>query len=312
MRIRVYRGAVHTKTMYPSPFQYHRASSLQEATRLLAELGEQARPLAGGQSLVPLMKLRLAAPAHLVDLNFLTGLSHVERRNGSLRIGALARHSEIEASPAAAVIPILHDCAAGIADPQVRHRGTIGGSVAEADPSGDWVAVLLTLDTTVHITGPSGERSIPLAEFVTDAYTTLLAPAELIREISIKAPTASSGGAYIAYKRCAPVYATATAAVQLTLGDRDTCSDARIALGCVALTPVRPSAAEAALRGKPLNAKTVEAAVEAARAATDPSTDIRGSAEYKKDLVAALVRRAIETAVRRARGETVAGGHLYA
>jgi len=298
--------------MYPSPFHYHRASSLEEASRLLAQLGEEARPLAGGQSLVPLMKLRLAAPAHLVDLNFISALSHVERKNGTLRIGALARHSEIEGSPAAAAIPILRDCAAGIADPQVRHRGTIGGSVAEADPSGDWVPVLLTLDTTVHITGPNGERSVPLAEFVTDAYTTQLAPVELIREISIKAPAASSGGAYIAYKRCAPVYATATAAVQLTLGDRDTCADARIALGCVALTPVRPAEAEALLRGKPLNAKTIDAAVEAARAATDPPSDIRGSAEYKKDLVAALVRRAIETAVRRARGEDVAGGHLYA
>jgi len=194
----------------------------------------------------------------------------------------------------------------------VRHRGTIGGSVAEADPSGDWVPVLLTLDTTVHVTGPAGERGIPLAEFVTDAYTTQLAPAELIREISIQAPAASSGGAYIAYKRCAPVYATATAAVQLTLAGRDTCSDVRIALGCVALTPVRPAEAEAALRGQPLNAKTIDATVEAARAATDPPSDIRGSAEYKKNLVAALVRRAIETAVRRARGETVAGGHLYA
>lgn len=298
--------------MYPSPFRYHRARSLEEASKLLAELGEEARPLAGGQSLVPLMKLRLAAPAHLVDLNFLSGLAHIERSNGTLRIGALARHAEIEASAAAAAIPILHDCAAGIADPQVRHRGTIGGSVAEADPSGDWVPVLLTLNTTVHAVGPQGARSIPLTEFIEDAYTTKLAAAELIREISIEAPPARSGGAYIAFKRCAPVYATATAAVQLTLGDRDTCADARIALGCVALTPLRPSEAEAALRGKPLNAKTIEAAVEAARAAADPPADIRGSAEYKKDLVAALVRRAIDTAARRARGEAVPGGHIYA
>lgn len=297
--------------MYPSPFRYHRAGSLAEASRILAELGEEARPLAGGQSLIPLMKLRLAAPAHLVDLNFIQGLSQVERANGTLRIGALARHAEIEASAAVQAIPILHDCAAGIADPQIRHRGTIGGSVAEADPSGDWVPVLLTLNTTVHIVGPEGERAIPLSDFIVDAYTTKLAPAELIREITVEAPPASSGGAYIAFKRCAPVYATATAAVQLTM-QGDTCADARIALGCVALTPVRPAEAEAALRGKPVSAQSIAAAAEAARAAADPQTDIRGSAEYKKDLVAALVRRAIETAARRARGERAAGGHLYA
>lgn len=297
--------------MYPSPFHYHRAGSLAEASRLLAELGEEARPLAGGQSLIPLMKLRLAAPAHLVDLNFIQGLSHVERSNGTLRIGALARHAEIEASAAARAIPILHDCAAGIADPQVRHRGTVGGSVAEVDPSGDWIPVLLTLDTTVHATGPDGERQIALPEFIVDAYVSKLAPAELIREIRVQIPPAGSGGAYVAYKRCAPVYATATAAVQLTL-QGDTCADARIALGCVALTPVRPAAAEAALRGQPLSSKAIEAAVEAARAAVDPPADIRGSSEYKKDLVAALVRRAIETAGRRARGEQVAGGHIYA
>jgi carbon-monoxide dehydrogenase medium subunit len=297
--------------MYPSPFRYHRASSLADASRLLAELGEEARPLAGGQSLIPLMKLRLAAPAHLVDLNFIQGLSQVERSNGTLRIGALARHAEIEASAAAQAIPILHDCAAGIADPQIRHRGTIGGSVAEADPSGDWVPVLLTLNTTVLAVGPEGERAISLADFIVDAYTTKLAPAELIREITVEAPPAASGGAYIAFKRCAPVYATATAAVQLSM-QGDTCSDARIALGCVALTPVRPAEAEAALRGKPITAQSIAAAAEAARAAADPQPDIRGSAEYKKDLVAALVRRAIETAARRARGERVPGGHLYA
>jgi carbon-monoxide dehydrogenase medium subunit len=297
--------------MYPSPFRYHRASSLADASRILAELGEEARPLAGGQSLIPLMKLRLAAPAHLVDLNFIQGLSQVERSNGTLRIGALARHAEIEASAAAQAIPILHDCAAGIADPQIRHRGTIGGSVAEADPSGDWVPVLLTLNTTVLAVGPEGERAISLADFIVDAYTTKLAPAELIREITVEAPPAASGGAYIAFKRCAPVYATATAAVQLSM-QGDTCSDARIALGCVALTPVRPAEAEAALRGKPITAQSIAAAAEAARAAADPQPDIRGSAEYKKDLVAALVRRAIETAARRARGERVPGGHLYA
>ena len=158
--------------MYPSPFRYHRAASLMEASSIVAGLGEEAKVLAGGQSLLPLMKLRLASPTHLVDLNFVPGLSFVQRGNGEIRIGALTRHSEIEASPISRQIPILHDCAAGIADVQVRNRGTLGGSLAEADPSGDWGVVLQTLATTVNTIGPHGDRAILLSEFFTDAYTT--------------------------------------------------------------------------------------------------------------------------------------------
>ncbi len=298
--------------MYPSPFHYHRAASLEDASRLLAELGTEARPLAGGQSLVPLMKLRLAAPAHLVDLNFIPYLSGIRRKNDTLHFAAMTRHAAIEASPLVAAIPILHDCAAGIADPQVRNRGTLGGSLAEADPSGDWAPVLLTLETTIVAVGPDGERRIPLSEFITDAYTTKLGAADLIREVIVETPPARSAGAYIAYKRCAPVYATATAAAQLTLHKDGSCAAARIALGCVGLMPVLPQEAEAVLRGSPLDAKNIAAAAEAARAACDPPSDIRGSAQYKKDLVAALVQRAVHRAVQRARGERVEGGHLYA
>src|ERR1700739_1790462 len=136
--------------MYPRAFTYHRASSLKDAATLLSQLGEGAKLLAGGQSLIPLMKLRFANPAHLVDLNYVAGTSYVKDENGGLRIGALTRHAEIEASPIVATIPILHDCAAGIADVQVRNRGTIGGSLAEADPSGDWATVLMTLETEVR------------------------------------------------------------------------------------------------------------------------------------------------------------------
>src|SRR5256885_305940 len=139
--------------MYPRAFSYHRASSLKDAATLLSQLGEGAKLLAGGQSLIPLMKLRFANPAHLVDLNFISGTSYIEEENGTLRFGALTRHAEIEASAVAAKIPILHDCAAGIADVQVRNRGTIGGSLAEADPSGDWAAVLSTLYTVVRCIG---------------------------------------------------------------------------------------------------------------------------------------------------------------
>ena len=203
--------------MYPRPFHYHRARSLIEATAMLAQLGEDAKLLAGGQSLIPLMKLRFANPRHLVDLNFVSGTSYIQEENGTVKFGALTRHSEIENSHIAEHFPILHDCAAGIADVQIRNRGTIGGSLAEADPSGDWATVLLTQKTDVRCLSPRGERTIALADFITDAYTTLLEHDELVREVMVKKPDKSSGGAYLAFKRSAPVYPTASAAVQLTM-----------------------------------------------------------------------------------------------
>jgi carbon-monoxide dehydrogenase medium subunit len=305
-------GSQKEATMYPRPFHYHRAASLKEAVSLLSELGEEAKLLAGGQSLIPLMKLRLASPEHLVDLNFVPDLSYIKKTNGELRIGALARHAEIEASDVAAKISLLHDCAAGIADVQVRNRGTLGGSLAEADPSSDWAAALLTQETQVACVGPEGERSLSLEEFITDAYTTVLGPAELVREIVVKLPPAKSGSAYLALKRSPPVYATASAAVQLTLGDKDTCKEARIALGAVGLTAIRATEAEGALRGQRLTAKSLQAAAEAAMAACDPQPDMRGTADYKRQVVGALVKRAIDVAARRARGEKVEVSHYYA
>ncbi|MGA7686840.1 MAG: FAD binding domain-containing protein, partial [Terriglobales bacterium] len=224
---------------------------------------------------------------------------------------AMTRHAEIEHSSLAHQIPMLHDCAAGIADVQIRNRGTIGGSLAEADPSGDWGNALLTLDTTVHCLGPDGKRAIALKDFVKDAYTTALAHDELVSEVEIKMPPKGSGGAYLAFKRSAPVYPSASVAVQLTM-EGDVCQEAAIALGCVGLTAMRASAAEAELRGKVVNEKTMAAAAEAARAAGDPQPDMRGSAEYKRQLVVALCKRALRIAVRRARGERVEGAHLYA
>jgi aerobic carbon-monoxide dehydrogenase medium subunit len=296
--------------MYPRPFQYHRAASLMEAATMLSQLGEEARPLAGGQSLIPLMKLRFANPLHLVDLNFIADTSYIKEEGRALQIGPLTRHAEIENSAVVGRIPILHDCAAGIADVQVRNRGTIGGSVAEADPSGDWAVALATLHCEVGCIGRSGERTLPLADFVKDAYTTALAPDELVKEIKVNIPPKGSGGAYLAFKRAAPVYATASAAVQLTM-DGDVCREAAIALGCVGLTAIRAEEAETALRGHPVNEKKLKTAMEAARAAADPQPDMRGSVDYKRALVAALVKRAIEIAVRRARGEQVEAGPIY-
>ena len=278
---------------------------------LLSQLGDEARPLAGGQSLIPLMKLRLASPAHLIDLNFVPGTSYIKGEADTLRFGAMTRHAEIENSELARKLPLLHDCAAGIADVQVRNRGTIGGSVAEADPSGDWAVALATLDCEIGCIGNNGERTVPLGDFITDAYTTVLEPGELVKEIKVKVPAKGSGGAYLAYKRAAPVYASASAAVHLTM-DKDVCKDVAIALGCVGLTAIRANEAEAALRGRAVTEKSVAAAMEAARSAADPQADMRGSAEYKRTLVAALVKRAIDVAVRRARGEQVEVGPIYA
>jgi len=278
---------------------------------MLGQLGDEAKLLAGGQSLIPLMKLRFANPLHLVDLNFVGGTSYVREEAGTLRFGALTRHAEIENSSAAAKVPILHDCATGIADVQVRNRGTIGGSLAEADPSGDWATVLQTLETEVRCLGPKGERTVALADFIKDAYTTDLAHEELVSEVIVKMPGKGSGGAYLAFKRSAPVYPTASVAVQLTM-EGDTCKNAAISLGCVGLTAVNATEAAAALRGQTLNDRAISLAMDAAHAAADPQPDMRGSAEYKRSLVGALVKRAIDVAARRANGEQVEVSHTYA
>ncbi|HEY7099824.1 MAG TPA: xanthine dehydrogenase family protein subunit M [Terriglobales bacterium] len=297
--------------MYPRAFHYHRAASFKEASTMLSQLGEDAKLLAGGQSLIPLMKLRFANPSHLVDLNFISETSYIKEEGGTLRFGALTRHAEIEASQIAAKIPILHDCATGIADVQVRNRGTIGGSLAEADPSGDWATVLMTLETEVRALGQNGERTIVLPKFIKDAYTTDLAHDELLTEVLVKIPPKGSGGAYMAFKRSAPVYPTASAAVQITM-DGDICKEAAISLGCVGLTAIKATAAEDALRGQPVNDKILNIAMEAASAAADPQPDMRGSAEYKRRLVGALVKRATNYAIRRAKGEQVEVSHIYA
>ena len=297
--------------MFPREFHYHRASSLKEAASMLSQLGEEAKLLAGGQSLIPLMKLRFANPRHLVDLNFVPEAAYLKEEDGRLYLGALTRHAEIEHSALSRKIPILHDCAAGIADVQIRNRGTIGGSLAEADPSGDWATVLLTQRVEVRCLGGGGERTIALKDFVRDAYTTALEHDELIKEIVVHKPAAGSGAAYVAFKRSAPVYPTASAAVHLEM-DGEVCKDAAIVLGCVGLTAVKASEAEGALRGQKVEEKSIARAMDAAHAAADPQTDMRGSADYKRTLVAALVKRAIDFALRRARGEQVEVSHIYA
>jgi len=171
--------------VYAAPFSYYRAASLQEAVKLLQDLGEDARLIAGGQSLIPLMKMRMTRPSALIDINFIPGLSEIQNSKGELRFGALARHADIENSSVGSAIPIVHDCAAGIADAQVRNQGTIGGSLAEADPSGDWGTALLALDTTVICFGPGGRHTVPLEAFIKDAYTTVLAHDEIVTGVQL-------------------------------------------------------------------------------------------------------------------------------
>lgn len=278
---------------------------------MLAELGEDAKFLAGGQSLIPLMKLRLSAPAHLVDLNFIPETSYI-RSNGTVRLGAMTRHSEIAASADVARNPILHDCAAGIADPQVRHMGTIGGSIAEADPTGDWAPVLLATGASVKTLGPGGERTIAIADLILDAYTTALQPGELITEIAVSPSQPRTGGAYIALKRCAPVYASASIAVQLSFNEDQTCREAHVYLGVLGLTATRVAAAEELLRGQAVDDRQIEGVREAVMDVAEPASDMRGSAEYKRHAAGALSKLALDAAVRRARGEHVEVTHLYA
>jgi carbon-monoxide dehydrogenase medium subunit len=297
--------------MYPRTFQYHRARSLPDAVSLLMELGGDARLLAGGQSLIPLMKLRLSAPSHLVDLSFVREATYIHA-NGELRLGAMTRHAEIAASDDVATIPILHDCAQGIADPQVRNMGTIGGSIAEADPTGDWAPVLMAVGAVVEILGPGGERSVDIADFTQDAFTTALQQGELVREIVVPRQPSRSGGAYLALKRCAPVYASASVAVQLTMHDDAVCNDARVYVGVLGLTPSRVQAAEGALRGQQVTASKMEDVRAAIMDVAQPVSDMRGSAEYKRQAAGALGKLACAAALRRVRGETVEIEHVYA
>ena len=296
--------------MYPAPFAFHRVSSVQEAVSLLAELGTDAKFLSGGQSLIPLLKLRLDAPSNLVDISRIPDLSDIAQDGDVVNIGALATHADIAKSNVAASIPIIGDCAGGIADAQIRSRGTIGGSLAEADPGGDWAPIMLLLDGSVTCVGPGGTRTLAVDELIEDAFTTRLEHGEMVTQVHFKVPPASSGGAYIAFKRAAPAYPTATAGVQLTVSG-DTCVDAGVVLGSTGLKAARVPDAEALLRGNPLSTAQIDKAAAAAYESAEPLPDLRGSEDYKRTLLRALVKRATGLAARRAAGEQIEGSHNY-
>src|SRR5262245_31312423 len=291
--------------MIPAAFQYHAPTSLGEATALLAKLGEDAKVLSGGQSLIPLMKLRLASPAHLVDINGIGGLAGIRESDGVLSIGALTRESDLEASDLVRTrYPLLHDTSRVIADPLVRNLATVGGNLAHADPANDHPATMLALGAEVVAAGPKGQRRIPIGSFFTGPFATALSADEILVEIRIPQPVARSAGAYLKLERKVGDFATAAVAVQVTLGAGGACDRVGIALTNVGLTPIQASEAEAVLRGKRPDEAAIKRASELAAAAAQPSDDLRGPAEYKRDLIRVLTARALRKALERAEGRT--------
>jgi carbon-monoxide dehydrogenase medium subunit len=287
--------------MIPAAFAYHVPSSLAEAVALLARLGDDAKILSGGQSLIPMMKLRLATPGHLVDLGRIPGLDHLREVDGALRIGALVRESDLEDSDLVRTrYPLLHDASRVIADPVVRNLATVCGNLAHADPANDHPAAMLALGAEMIAVGPGGERRIPARAFFTGLFATALGPAEVLTEVRVPAPPPRSAGAYLKLERKVGDFATAAVAVQVTLGGDGACEKVGIGLTNVGPTPIQARAAEAALVGRRPDASAIRAAAAAASQEARPETDLRGPAEYKRDLVRVLTARALARAVERA------------
>ena len=290
--------------MYPASFEYHAPRTLDEALGLLAELGEDGRVLAGGQSLIPLMKIRLATPEALVDINRIPGLDGLERSNGHLRIGALVRHNDVAGSDLVrAANPTMASAAPWISDPLVRNLGTLCGSVAHCDPQGDWGSVMLACGAdVVAVRQGGGERSIPIADFKVGAFTNSLEPGEMVTEVRVPVADGRVGGCYLKLERKIGDYATVGVAIHLELdepGERITA--AGIGLTSVAPSNVKATEAERLLVGEPPSAELFAAAADAAAAAADPKDDVRGSAAYKRQVVRVYMRRGLEQAVEQAR-----------
>ncbi|HEV8308544.1 MAG TPA: xanthine dehydrogenase family protein subunit M [Methylomirabilota bacterium] len=289
--------------MIPAAFEYHVPTSIAEATALLTRLGDDAKVVSGGQSLIPLMKLRLATPRHLVDINRIPGLAYIRQADGVLQIGALARESDLEDSDLIGTrYPILADTSRVIADPLVRNLATVCGNLAHADPANDHPATMLALGAEVVAAGPNGERRIPVRSLFTGPFTTTLAPDEIIVEIRVPAPPARSGGAYLKLERKVGDFATAAVAAQLTLGPDGACQRAGIGLTNVGATPIEAGRAERFLAGKRPDDAVIRQAAELAAEESQPTSDLRGPAEYKRDLVRVLAARAIRRALERAGG----------
>jgi aerobic carbon-monoxide dehydrogenase medium subunit len=289
--------------MIPRNFEYVAPSTLDEAVSILSKLGPDAKILSGGQSLIPMMKLRLATPPYIIDINRIPDLNYISEFNGFLRIGALARENDLDVSPAVVSrYPILVDTTSVIADPLVRNQATACGNLAHGDPANDHPATMLALEASVIAVGPSGEREIPVESFFTGLFTTALRPNEILKEIRVPIPPPSSGGAYLKLERKVGDYATAGVAVQITVNSMGVCQHAGIGLTNVGFVPLKARKAEAFMVGKTLDISTIKQAAELAAGDSQPIDDIRGSADYKRDLVRVLTARALYRAIKRAMG----------
>jgi len=289
--------------MIPRSFEYFSPRTLDEAIALLQKLGPEAKLLSGGQSLIPMMKLRMVSPQHIVDINRIPGLDYINESDGHLKIGALAREHQLESSEVVNTkLPILADTAKFIADPLVRSQATVCGNLAHGDPANDHPATMLALGATVVATGPKGQREIPVAGFFPGLFTTALEPEEILTEIKIPLPPPKSGGAYLKLERKVGDFATAGVAAQITLDDAGNCAKAGVGLTNVGMTPIKATKTEAFLTGKTLDEATIKQAAEMAASESQPTDDVRGSADYKRDLVRVLTARALTRALDRAKG----------
>lgn len=287
--------------MIPPAFEYLRPKTLPEAVAMLQQHGDDAKILSGGQSLIPMMKLRLARPSHLIDINRVSGLSYVKEDGGFLKIGGLTREAELESADLVhKKYPLLLDTAKVIADPQVRNMATVGGNLAHGDPANDHPATMMALGAQIVATGAKGERVIPIDDFFVTLFTTALQHDEILTEIRIPVPPPKSGGAYVKLERKVGDFATAAVAVQLTLDAGGAVQNIGVALTNAGATPIRAKAAEDALRGKKPDAALIAQAAQLAMDAAQPSADLRGPVEYKKGLIKELTKRALNRAIERA------------
>lgn len=280
--------------MFPSSFEYMAPKTVDEAVGLLQQYGYDAKILAGGQSLLPMMKLRIAMPTVVIDINQIKDLQVCQEENGYLRIGALVRHADLEHNQELIKrYPLLAKTAEVIADPPIRNRGTLCGSLVHADPNSDWGAAMLALQADVEITGPAGKRIVSINDFFVDTFTTPLEIDELVSAVLIPQPAGKSKGMYMKLERKAGDFAIVAAAINVTLSDNGTVLDAGIGLGACGDVPIRARQAEQILIGSQLDNHTIEQAAQVAKDEANPSTDLRGTAEYKKDLVRVFVKRAL-------------------
>jgi carbon-monoxide dehydrogenase medium subunit len=293
--------------MIPAAFDYHAPKTLDEALALLVQHRDDAKVLSGGQSLLPLLKLRLGAAGHLIDIGRIPGLEYIKEEGGWLAIGGRTRESELEGSELIhRRYPLLADTAAVIADPLVRNLATVGGNLAHGDPANDHPATMLAYGAEVVATGPSGARTIGIDDFFRGLFATALAPDEILTEIRIPkppAPPARSGGAYEKLERKVGDFATAAAAVQVTLGAGGRVTRAGIALTSAGPTPVRAAEAERFLAGKVPSEEVIAKAAQLAAAAASPSADRRGAIEYKREMARVLTARALARAIEKAKGD---------